>query len=278
MKVGAFFFPTHYAIDIAELAREMEARGLESLFVCEHTHIPASRRTPFPGGGDLPDRYYHTHDPFVGLSFAAAATSKLRLGTGICLLPQRDAIVTAKAIASLDLLSGGRFEFAVGAGWNVEEMENHGVVHASRFREMSEKIKAMKAMWTEEEASFKGEFLDYDRLIVSPKPAQRPHPPVLLGGETDHTLKRVVEYGDGWFPRANYAFDPAEGMARLKRAAEAAGRNPAELPVTVFRAPPDAEALKAYAAAGIDRVLFDVPDKGRDEVLPLLDQYARFIE
>ena len=277
MKFGAFYFPTHYAMDIAELAREMEARGFESLFVCEHTHIPASRKTPFPGGGDLPDRYYHTHDPFVALSFAAAATQTLRLGTGICLLPQRDAIVTAKTIASLDIMSGGRFEFAVGAGWNVEEMENHGVVHETRFREMSEKIQAIKAMWTGDEASFHGDFVDIDRVIVSPKPVQRPHPPVLLGGETDHTIRRVVDIADGWFPRANYAFDPADGMARLSRIAAEAGRDSAGIPVTVFRAPPDAEALKAYADAGIHRVLFDAPDQGRDELLPLLDEYARLL-
>ncbi|WP_417520025.1 LLM class F420-dependent oxidoreductase [Minwuia sp.] len=277
MKYGAFYFPTHYGIDTADLAVAMEERGFESLFLCEHTHIPASRDTPFPGGGDLPDRYYHTHDPFVALSFAAAATKTIRLGTGICLLPQRDPIVTAKVISSLDSMSGGRFEFAVGAGWNVEEMENHGVAYKTRFKEMTEKLKAMKVMWTEDEASFSGDFVKFDRIISSPKPAQMPHPPILLGGETDHTIRRVVEFANGWFPRANYAFDPAEGMARLKRFADAAGRDMSEVPVTVFRAPDDADKLKAYRDAGISRVLFDVPDKPRDQVLPLLDDYAKLI-
>lgn len=275
MKFGCFYFPTHTSMDIADLAREMEDRGLESLFVCEHTHIPASRKTPFPGGTDLPDRYYHTHDPFVALSFAAAATKTLRLGTGICLLPQRDPIVTAKVAASLDLLSGGRFEFAVGAGWNVEEMENHGVVYKTRFREMSEKILAMKAMWTEDEASFSGDFVNFDRIISSPKPMQTPHPPILLGGETEHTIRRVVDFADGWFPRANYAFDPATGMARLKKVADEAGRDMSTLTVSVFRAPPDAEALKAYVDAGIDRVLFDMPSDPREDLMPLLDSYAK---
>jgi len=277
MKYGVFHFPTHYGIDIAELAVALEERGFESLFVCEHTHIPASRETAFPGGGDLPDRYWHTHDPFIGLSFAAAATRTLRLGTGICLLPQRDPITTAKVISSLDIMSGGRFEFAVGAGWNVEEMENHGVVHKTRFREMTEKIKAMQAMWTTEEATYHGDFVNFDRIVSSPKPLQKPYPPVLLGGETDHTIRRVVEYADGWFPRANYAFDPAEGMARLASIAGEAGRDPASIPVTVFRAPPEADKLPAYVEAGVHRVLFDVPDEPRDKVLPLLDEYAKLI-
>ncbi|ANK82777.1 MAG: LLM class F420-dependent oxidoreductase [Rhizobiales bacterium NRL2] len=278
MKFGTFHFPTHYGIDIAELAKALEDRGFESLFVCEHTHIPVSRRTPFPGGGDLPDRYYHTYDPFVGLSFAAAATDTLRLGTGICLLPQHDPIVTAKATATLDLLSGGRFEFALGAGWNAEEMENHGVEYDTRFKVMEDKIKAIKVLWTEEHAQYHGPFVDFDPVISSPKPAQSPHPPVLFGGETDHTLKRVVQLGDGWFPRAGPKFEPGEGMARLKRIAEENDRKPSDFTVSVFRAPPDAATLESYREAGIDRVLFDVPDEGRDAVLELLDKYAKLIE
>ena len=277
MKYGAFYFPTPYGIDVAELAREMEARGFESLFLCEHTHIPVSRRTPFPGGGDLPERYKHTLDPFVALSFAAAATKSLRLGTGICLLPQRDPIVTAKAAASLDRLSGGRFVFGVGAGWNVEEMENHGVEHKSRFKLMSEKVKAIKTLWQQDEAEFHGEFVKFDPVWSSPKPVQKPHPPIILGGETDATLKRVVDYADGWLPRWAEGFDPAHEAARLKAVAAKAGRPSAGLSITVFRAPTDAAALAKFSAAGIDRVLFDVPDKPRDQVLPLLDQYAKLI-
>src|ERR1700736_6855637 len=164
MLVGVFHFPTDYGIEIGELARALEARGLESLFVCEHTHIPASRRPPFPGGGELPKRYAHTHDPFVGLSFAAAATKKLLLGTGICLIPQRDPIVTAKCVASLDQLSGGRFVFGIGGGWNVDEMENHGARYNTRFKLMRERILAMKALWAQEEAEYHGEMVDFGKV------------------------------------------------------------------------------------------------------------------
>jgi probable F420-dependent oxidoreductase len=165
--------------------------------VPEHTHIPTNRKSPFPGGGELPRRYAHTHDPFVALSFAAAATKKLRLGTGICLIPERDPIVTAKEVASLDQLSGGRFEFGIGGGWNVEEMENHGARYNTRFKLMRERVLAMKALWTEEEAEYHGEMVDFDKVWSWPKPAQKPHPPIILGGETDYTLRRVVEYCDG---------------------------------------------------------------------------------
>lgn len=273
MQVGVFYFPTDYGIDPSELGAALEARGFESLFVCEHTHIPASRKSPFPGGGELPKRYSHTHDPFVALSFAAAATKRLRLGTGVCLVPQRDPIVTAKSIASLDRLSGGRFEFGIGGGWNVEEMENHGARYATRFKLMRERVLAMRALWTEEEASYAGEFVNFDRVWMYPKPLQA-RVPVLLGGETDHTLKRVVEFCDGWFPRAGAGFDPAAAVARLRAAAEASGRDPASLTTTVFRAPPDTAALAAYRAAGITRVLLEVPDLDRDGILRRLDELA----
>ena len=275
MRVGVFYFPTDYGIDIGELARELEARGFESLFLCEHTHIPVSRRSPFPGGGELPRRYIHTHDPFVALAIAAAATQKLLLGTGICLVPQHEPIVTAKAVASLDRLSGGRFLFGIGGGWNREEMENHGVRYETRFRRMREHVLAMKALWTEEEASFQGEFVNFDPVWSWPKPLQKPHPPILLGGETDLTLKRVVEYCDGWFPRMGRgAFDPHSAVERLRRAAEAAGRDPGSLSVTVFGAPPDPAALASYRAAGIPRALLMVPDLSRDEILWFIEQHA----
>jgi probable F420-dependent oxidoreductase len=275
MDVGVFYFPTDYGIDPGELARALEERGFESLFVCEHTHIPVSRRSPFPGGGELPRRYSHTHDPFVALSFAAAATRRLKLGTGVCLVPQHDPIVTAKTIASLDRLSGGRFIFGIGGGWNVEEMENHGANYATRFRLMRERVLAMKALWIEEEASFHGEFVNFDPVWSYPKPLQRPHPPVLLGGETDHTLKRVVEYCDGWFPRAGRGpFDPKAAVARLHAMAEKVGRDPKSLSVNVFGAPPDAATLASYRAAGIDRALLAVPDLDRDGILRALDQMA----
>ncbi len=277
MLAGVYYFPTDYGIDVAELARALEERGYDSLFFPEHTHIPTSRRTPFPSGGELPKKYKHTHDPFVALSFAAAATHKLKIGTGIALIPQRDPFVTAKSVASLDQLSNGRFIFAIGGGWNVDEMENHGARYETRFKLLRERVLAMKALWTQEEAQFHGEYVNFNPVWMYPKPKQRPHPPVLIGGESDHTIKRVVEFGDGWFPRPRNNWEPKSAVARLHAAAIAAGRDPATLPVTVFAAPPDREQLAAYREAGIYRVLFEVPDVGRDEILRLLDKNAPLV-
>jgi probable F420-dependent oxidoreductase len=274
MRVGAFYFPTDYGINMAELARALEDRGFDSLFVPEHTHIPASRKSPFPGGGELPKRYSHTHDPFVALSFAAAATRKLKLGTGILLVPQHEPIVTAKSIASLDQLSGGRFIFGIGGGWNVEEMENHGARYQTRFKQMREHVLAMKELWTKEEASFDGEFVKFDRVWSWPKPAQQPHPPIILGGETDHTLRRVIEYCDGWFPRPRGGFDVVQGVARLRQMAEKAGRNPATITTIVFGSANDAKVLESYDKAGIQSALLAIPDDSRDEILRYLDKIA----
>ncbi|MGO8869057.1 MAG: LLM class F420-dependent oxidoreductase [Alphaproteobacteria bacterium] len=274
MRVGVVYFPTDYGIDVRELAQALEARGYESLFFPEHTHIPTSRRTPLPSGGELPERYKHSHDPFVALSFAAAATRKLVLGTGICLIPQRDPIVTAKCVASLDQLSGGRFVFGIGGGWNVDEMENHGARYETRFKLLRERVLAMKALWTEEVAQFHGKMVSFDPVWLYPKPAQRPHPPILLGGESDHTLKRVVEFCDGWFPRARPGFTAKESVERLRRAAAAAGRDFSTLSISVFRAPADAGVLADYRQAGITRAVLEVPDASRDEILSLLDKHA----
>jgi probable F420-dependent oxidoreductase len=274
MRVGVFYFNPDYGIDIGELAAALEERGFASLYVPEHTHIPTSRRSPFRGGGELPKMYSHTHDPFVGLAFAAAATKKLLLGTGICLIPERDPIVTAKCVASLDQLSGGRFIFGIGGGWNVEEMENHGARYNTRFKLMRERILAMQALWTQEEASFHGEFVNFDPVWSYPKPAQKPHPPILLGGESDYTLRRIVEYCDGWIPRPVGDFTPRGAVDRLRRMAEAKGRDPKSLSISVFRAPAEKAALAEYRAAGIDEVLLEVPDVSRDEILRLLDRYA----
>ena len=274
MRIGTFYFPADYGMDAGELAAALEARGFESLFFCEHTHIPVSRRTPFPSGGELPKRYKHTHDPFVALSFAAAATRRLLLGTGVCLVTQRDPIVTAKSVASLDRLSGGRLIFGIGAGWNVEEMENHGTNYATRFALMRERVLAMKAMWTQEEAAFHGKMVNFDPIWCYPKPFQRPHPPIMLGGETDHTLRRVVEFCDGWFPRFRPGFDAKHQVARLRHAAESAARDFATLSTTVFRPPADAATLAGFREAGIQRALLEVPDLGRDEILRALDGYA----
>jgi probable F420-dependent oxidoreductase len=274
MRVGTFYFPTDYGIDVSELAHELEVRGFDSLFVCEHTHIPVSRRTPFPGGAELPKRYSHTHDPFVALAFAAAATQTLHLGTAIALVPQRDPIVTAKSVASLDQLSGGRFVFGIGGGWNVEEMENHGTRYHARFKILRERVLAMQALWTHDEAEFHGEFVNFDPVWLYPKPKQKPYPPILLGGETDHTLRRVVEFGSGWLPRARGGFEPDDAVARLRQAASEGGRDPAAFAITVFNAPAEEATLESYRKAGIHRVLLEVPDRGRDEVLRVLDRNA----
>ena len=274
MKIGIYIFATDYTIRIDELAREAEQRGFESLFIPEHTHIPASRRSPWPGGPELPREYWHTLDPFVALGYAAAATSTIRLGTGICLLTERDPIVNAKEAATLDLLSGGRFELAIGAGWNAEEMENHGTAFATRFRVMSERARAMKVIWAEEEPEFHGEFVDFDPIWSWPKPIQSPNPPILVGGETDHTLRRVVEWADGWFPRGRGGFDPAEGMARLKRIADEAGRSMDTINVSLFGVEPNREALDRAAGAGVTRAILGLPSNDRDDVMRRLDRHA----
>ena len=271
MDIGVCFFPTAYSIDVVELATELEQRGFESLLVPEHTHIPVSRKTEWPGGGDLPKEYCHTYDPFVALSFAAGATKTLKIGTGICLIPQRDPIVTAKCVASLDSLSQGRFIFGIGGGWNVDEMENHGAEYSSRFKLVKENILAMKQLWTQEKGQFHGEFVDFDPAFSWPKPDQRPHPPIILGGETDYTLKRVVDYCDGWLPRPRT--DMADGMARLRRIAEEGGRDLSSISVSVFGAPPEKEKLESYDELGIQRALLRVPTEDRETCLKLLDSY-----
>ena len=277
MKIGAIIFPTDYSIALTALAPALEERGFDALFVPEHTHIPTSRRSPWRGGGELPREYSHTLDPFVGLAAAAAATRTLRLGTGICLVTEHDPIATAKAVASLDLVSGGRFEFGIGAGWNAEEMEHHGTRFETRFRVMEDRVKAMQAIWAADEAAYEGEFTSFEPLWSWPKPVQKPHPPILLGGETVHTLRRVMDFCSGWLPRGALLPDPAEGMARLRAAADDAGRDPATVSVTVFGAPAEQGYLEACGEAGIDRALLLLPSGGREEILPLVDRYAGLI-
>ncbi len=277
MHVGICIFATDYAIRIDELAREAEQRGFESLFVPEHTHIPASRRTPFPGGEPIPREYSHTHDPFVSLMAAAAATKRLRVGTGICLLIERDTITTAKSVASLDVLSDGRFEFGIGGGWNIEEMENHGTEAATRFKRLHEQVLAMKEIWTKDAAEFHGKFVNFDPLWAWPKPQQRPHPPILLGGESVHTLQRVVDICDGWFPRGRGPEVIVPGIEELKRRAARAGRDFKTISISVFGAKADQATLDQYAKGGVTRAILRLPSEGRDTILPLLDQYAKLI-
>ncbi|MFY9553952.1 MAG: LLM class F420-dependent oxidoreductase [Blastocatellia bacterium] len=274
MLFGVGIFATDYAIGPDELAREAEQRGFESLWLPEHTHIPANRRTPYPAGGDLPKEYWHTHDPFVALTAAAMVTSKLRVATGICLIIERDPITTAKEVASLDVLSGGRFIFGIGGGWNAEEMENHGTNYKSRWRVLRERVLAMKEIWTKDEAEFHGEFVNFDKLWSYPKPAQKPHPPILMGGDGPTTFDRVIEFCDGWMPIGFRLGNPAEKIAVLRRRAEAAGRDPKSISITIFGANPDGAALDQLSEAGVERVIFMLPAAERETVLPLLDKYA----
>src|SRR5712692_4478135 len=273
MQFGVTMFPTDYAIDVVELGRAAEAHGFESLFVPEHTHIPTSRRTPYPGGAELPREYSHALDPFVALGAVAAATSTLRLGTGVCLVVERDPITLAKEVASLDHVSRGRVLFGVGGGWNREEMENHGTDPARRWQVLRERVLAMKQIWTHDEAEFHGQYVNFDPIWQWPKPVQRPHPPVLVGGNGPGTLQRVLEYGDGWMPIPGRTGPPIEErIAELERRAAEAGRPP--IPATIFWATPEPKAIERYAALGVVRCLFGLPAAGADEVLPLLARYA----
>jgi probable F420-dependent oxidoreductase len=270
-------FATDYAIRPDDLARAAEERGFESIWLPEHTHIPASRRSPWPGGPDLPKEYWHTYDPFVALSMAAAVTTKLKVATGICLIIERDTIVTAKNVASLDFLSNGRFIFGIGGGWNAEEMEHHGTVFKTRWKKMREQIVAMKKIWTEDEPEFHGEFVNFDKLWSWPKPAQKPHPPILLGGHSPQMLKRVVDYCDGWMPIGARAGQFEQSLTELRRLAEERGRDPKTVSVTIFGAPADEERVRRYQELGIERVAFGLPSADRDTVLQLMDRYAEFM-
>jgi probable F420-dependent oxidoreductase len=277
VKYGISIFPTRYSVGPAQLARAVEERGFESLFVPEHSHIPTSRRSPWPGGGDMPDEYRETLDPFLALTAAATATERLLLGTGICLVMQRDPIHTAKEVATLDLLSGGRFLFGVGGGWNREEMEDHGTDPTRRFAVLRERVLAMKEIWTHDEAEYHGDHVNFDAMWQWPKPVQRPHPPVLVAGNGPGTLERVAEYGDGWIPIPGRGAVPlGEGTARLAELAAERGRGP--IPVTVFGARPEPEVLDHYATGGVDRVLFRLPSVDAAEAFKLLDTYANIVE
>jgi probable F420-dependent oxidoreductase len=271
MDFGVAYFPTAAGIGPAELAALVEQRGQESLFFAEHTHIPASRQSPYPAGGDLPLKYSATYDPFVALTAAAAATSRLRIGTGICLVVERDPITTAKEVASLDRLSGGRFEFGVGAGWNREEMENHGTDPRRRMALMRERVEAMKAIWTEDEASYRGEFVDFERIWSWPKPAQRPHPPVLVGGNGPTVLDRVLAFGDAWLP--NFA----RGEEFLQRIPELRARAERPIEVVAMGVPAKPEALERLREAGIRRAVRWLPSAPLGVVEPALERWEAAI-
>jgi probable F420-dependent oxidoreductase len=273
MQFGVFMFPTDYSISIVDLARAAEDHGFESLWVPEHTHIPTDRRTPWPGGAELPREYSHPLDPFIALGAAAAVTTRLKLGTGVCLVVERDPITLAKEVATLDYLSGGRFLFGVGGGWNVEEMANHGTEASQRWLLMRERILAMKAIWTHDEAEFHGKLVNFDRLWSWPKPVQQPHPPVIVGGNGPRTLKRVLDYGDAWIPIHGRGPDLVERIGELARLTEEAGHAP--IPVSIFGLRTVDEAtLERYRKAGVRRFVIGLPPGPPSDVLPLLKHHA----
>lgn len=277
MQFGLMMFPADYAIRPDDLARAAEERGFESLWFPEHTHIPTSRLSPWPGGGPLPQEYWHTHDLFVALMMAAAVTTKLKVASGICLLIQRDPIITAKEVATLDALSNGRFIFGIGGGWNAEEMANHGTAFKTRWKLLRERVLAMKQIWAHDEAEYHGELVNFDKIWSWPKPAQQPHPPILLGGHSPQVRQRVADYCDGWLPIGMNAEAVVEGIDDVRARAEKAGRDPRTLQFTVFGAPPDPAAMSTYRKAGVERVTLGVPPADRDTVLPILDQHAQFV-
>jgi probable F420-dependent oxidoreductase len=271
MKFGVAIFPTDYAISMSELAPAAEQLGFESLWVAEHSHIPASRESRWVGGPELPKHYWHTLDPFVALTVAAQASKTLRIATGICLVIERDPIHTAKEVASLDHLSNGRFLFGIGAGWNREEMADHGTQFGTRMKLMRERIQAMKAIWTQEEAEYHGEMVDFGPMWCWPKPVQKPHPPILLGGSGPNVLKRVVDFADAWMPNGR---EDLVRLPELRELAQAAGRGP--IPVTLY---PKATAgeIEKVSEAGAERCIFWVPPDGRDQALAKLEDLANLI-
>ena len=275
MHLGISTFPTHKSIHPTALGRALEERSFESLFVSEHTHIPVGRNVT-PGGRELPEEFAHTFDPFTTLAAVAAGTARLLLGTAVCLVTERDPILTAKEVSTIDRLSGGRFLFGIGGGWNRAELTNHGTEFSSRWRLLRERVLAMKEIWTHEAAEFHGEFVDFDPIWQWPKPVQEPHPPVIMGGSAEKSIARTVEYCDGWMPIAERGDVPlADLIAKLQAAAAEAGRD--RIPVTLYGAAPKPELLKGYADAGVDRCLLGLPPAGAVDTLRRLDRYSELI-
>ncbi len=275
MQFGAAMFFTDYSMTPAALGRALEERGFESVWAPEHSHIPLSRKSPFPGGGDLPKRYYDCMDPFVTLTAAAAATTTLKVGTGVCLVNQRDPIQTAKQVASIDQVSEGRFLFGIGIGWNADEMENHGTTFETRAKLSRERIEAMKEIWTKSKAEYHGEFVNFDPMMAWPKPVQKPHPPVIVGGAFPQGARRALRYGNGWIPIAGRAaLDMDDILSRFKQMAAEAGRDPAEVPLSLFGSSDDVDHLKRNRDRGIARTVISLESDKEDKILPVLDHWA----
>jgi probable F420-dependent oxidoreductase len=275
LKIGLSTFPTDYSMTPAALALAAEERGFESVFFPDHTHVPVKLTSPFPDGGEVPIAYKHGIDPLVAMAAAAAVTSRIRLGTAVCLVVQRDPIILAKQVASIDHFSNGRVELGVGAGWSAEEMANHGTEFSTRWTLLRERVEAMREIWTKEEAEYSGSLVSFGPIWCWPKPKQRPAPPVLIGGSGPKTLERVVRYGDGWIPPLAWVGDLAERIATLRRLTAEAGRGP--LPVTVMGVKGRPELIRELEGIGVSRVVISLPAAGRDEILPRLDHYTRLL-
>ena len=277
MQFGAAIFFTDYSMAPGALGQALESRGFESLWAAEHSHIPLSRKSPWGGGGELPKQYYDVMDPFVTLTAAAMATQTLKVGTGVCLVNQRDPIQTAKLVASLDQVSGGRFLFGIGNGWNQDEMENHGTEFKSRHKRARENIEAMKAIWTQSKAEYHGEFVNFDPMMTWPKPVQKPHPPVIVGGAYPYAARRAVRYGDGWIPlagRATQYGDVFDTVPKFRAMLTEAGRDAASFPISLFGSTEDADTLKRYRDLGIARIVISLPAAKEEVILPILDRWT----
>ncbi len=282
MEFGVTMFPTDFSMGPADLAMAVEERGLDALFIPDHTHIPAGSDEAFRIADKMPPDYSHNIDMFIGLAAAAAVTKRIRLGTGICLVVERDPIITAKEVASIDHISGGRVDFGVGGGWNRPEMENHGGQWAKRFKLMRERCEAMREIWTQEKASYHGEFVNFDNIWSWPKPAQKPHPRIFIGGDAPSTLDRVMRYGDGWIPML--ADHPEHDrwnerlamMRELRQRTDDAGREP--MPITTFGTPRDPARVEQLREAGVNRCIFGLKSAPADDVLRRLDRLVEFLE
>jgi probable F420-dependent oxidoreductase len=276
LKFGTSMFFTDYSMAPGELGTALEERNFESVWAPEHSHIPLARKTPFPAGGDLPKKYYDAMDPFVTLTVAAMATKTLKVGTGVCLVAQRDPIQTAKLVASIDQVSGGRFLFGIGNGWNQDEMENHGTVFTTRHKLARERVEAMKAIWTQTKPEQHGEFVNFGPMMAWPKPVQKPHPPVIVGGAFPYSARRAIRYGEGWIPQAargGYT-EIADMIPEFRKMATEAGRDPATIEITVWFPKQDPDLMKRYEDLGVARVVFNLDSEKADKVLPVIDSLA----
>jgi probable F420-dependent oxidoreductase len=276
MKFGASMFFTDYSMGPAELAVALEERGFDIVWAPEHSHIPTSRKSSFILGSELPKRYYDVMDPFVTLTAAAMATRTLKVGTGVCLVAQRDPIQTAKLVASIDQVSGGRFVFGVGNGWNEDEMENHGTAFATRHKRARENIEAMKEIWTRSEAEYHGEFVNFDPMMAWPKPVQKPYPSILVGGAFPYSARRAIRYGDGWMPQVTERSPTPliELIPKFRQMCAEADRDPDKMDISIGGQSPDADLAKRYGDAGVNRVSTSLPSEKADTILPILDAWV----